>query len=149
MPNYPTFDEMKAFVEESEVATVRSLSNRFDLMDADCSIIATKPCGERVIYAYGIDFGFYHYICEFIKQDCIGVVFDRDGCCTIDGVEPISDIKYDPYLIFSISAMRDHLANSRTPEDMNAQVILTYMTENRHRYGEEEPEEEEELENDQ
>ncbi len=97
MDEYPSFDEIKKFVETNPRATINEIKDEFDQHgDAVCSVWKGD---KKLVLSFGIDEGFWNHLTHFIEQEYVEVDEDAFACCISDKQRYVGEGEFIPIVL--------------------------------------------------
>ena len=83
--NFPTFSELKEFINEHPKATICEISDRFKQNGEDVIAIKKPNCKKKkLILAFNIKSDFFEYLQTFIKEEYVICQEDFMACLISD-----------------------------------------------------------------
>ena len=91
---FPTFLELKQFIEENKKATICEIRDKFNQKGVD--VIINK---QKEILAYSIDKEFFFYLKTFIEEDYVVCTSDIMVCLFADSTQYAGEGKFQPIVL--------------------------------------------------
>jgi hypothetical protein len=88
---FPTFSELKQFIEENKKATICEIRNQKGV-----DVIINK---QKEILAYGINSEFFFYLKTFIEEDYVVCTSDIIACLFSDSTQYAGEGKFQPIVL--------------------------------------------------
>tara|TARA_B100000900_G_C20545964_1_gene702536 strand:+ start:99 stop:458 length:360 start_codon:yes stop_codon:yes gene_type:complete len=98
--SFPTFSELKKFIEENPKATICEIRNEFKQEGEDVVSIKKPNCKKKeLIVAYSINGEFYRYLQSFMKEEYVICDSDHMACLISDDTRYIGPGEFFPIVL--------------------------------------------------
>ena len=97
---FPTFLELKRFINENPQATICEIRDKFNQHGEDVISINKPKCkNKELVLAYGINSDFFKYLQTFMKEDYVICETDYMACLISDKTRYIGKGEFLPIVL--------------------------------------------------